>query len=230
MAIYRQRHDEVENQLNKGALWAVTYGDLMSYLMIFFLVLFSFSTARSDRTKSRKYEESLGNIQKAFGGKAASRGLERAKAQEKESQVESNLKRSMQTDDLATLVQVQSSERKVKLVLTEGVLFASGKADLKEPAKKVLAPIAAELKKIPNDVIIEGHTDNVPIKKGKYPSNWELSMARAYTVLQFMQEQGLSAKHLAGIGYGENRPVGNNATAEGRAKNRRIEISLMKTD
>ncbi len=230
MGIYKQRRDELENQLNKGALWAVTYGDLMSYLMIFFLVLFSFSITKNDKTRSRKYEESLGNIQKAFGGQKDSRGLERARAQERESQVESNLKESMQANELANLVQIQSSERKVKLVLTEGVLFASGKADLKEPAKKVLAPIAAELKKIPNDVIIEGHTDNVPIKKGKYSSNWELSMARAYTVLQFMQEQGLSAKHLAGIGYGENRPVGNNATVEGRAKNRRIEISLMKTD
>ena len=230
MAIYKQRRDEVENQLNKGALWAVTYGDLMSYLMIFFLVLFSFSITKNDKTKSRKYEESLGNIQKAFGGKADSRGLERAKAKENESQVETNLKESMRTGDLANLVQIQSSERKVKLVLTEGVLFASGKADLKEPAKKVLGPIAAELKKIPNDVIIEGHTDNVPIKTGRYSSNWELSMARAYSVLQFMQEQGISAKHLAGIGYGENRPAGNNATTEGRAKNRRIEISLMKTD
>ncbi len=230
MSIYKQRRDEVENQLNKGALWAVTYGDLMSYLMIFFLVLFSFSVARTDKTKSRKYEESLGNIQKAFGGQADSRGLDRAKAQEKESQVETSLKRSMQVGELANLVQVQSSERKVKLVLTEGVLFASGRADLKEHAKKVLAPIAAELKKLPNDVIIEGHTDNVPIKKGKYASNWELSMARAYSVLQFMQEQGISAKHLAGIGYGENRPIGDNSTVEGRARNRRIEISLMKTD
>ncbi len=230
MAIYRPRRDEVENQLNKGALWAVTYGDLMSYLMIFFLVLFSFSIARTDKTKNRKYEESLGNIQKAFGGKADSRGLERAKAQENESKMETSLKESMQTNDLSGLVQIQSSERKVKLVLTEGVLFGSGRADLKEPARKVLAPIAAELKKVPNDIIIEGHTDNVPIKSGKYGSNWELSMARAYSVLQFMAEQGIPAKHLAGIGYGENRPVGDNATAEGRAKNRRIEISLMKTD
>ena len=144
--------------------------------------------------------------------------------------MESNLKESMQVGVLANLVQVQSSERKVKLVLTEGVLFASGRSDLKEPAKKVLAPIAAELKKIPNDVLIEGHTDNVPIKSGKYSSNWELSMARAYSVLQFMQEQGLPRKQLAGIGYGDNRPAGDNATAAGRAQNRRIEISLMKTD
>ena len=202
----------------------------MSYLMIFFLVLFSFSAARTDKTKNRKYEEALGNIQKAFGGKADSRALDRAKAQEKESQVESNIKESIQTGDLRSFVQIQSNEQKIKLVLTEGVLFASGRADLKEPARKVLAPIAAELKKIPNDVMIEGHTDNVPVKSGKYGSNWELSMARAYSVLEFMQEQGLPAKHLAGIGYGDTRPAGDNATIEGRAKNRRIEISLLKTD
>lgn len=230
MSVYRRRRDEIENELNKGALWAVTYGDLMSYLMIFFLVLFSFSVAKSDKTKSRKYEESLSNIQKAFGGKANFQGIERAKAQEQESQVESNLKASVVSGELKNLVQIQSTERKVKLVLTEGVLFASGRADLKPPAKKVLIPIAAELKKIPNAVIIEGHTDNVPVRSGKYESNWELSMARAYSVLRFMQEQGISSKHLAGIGYGENLPVADNATAEGRARNRRIEISLMKTD
>ncbi|MFH1619423.1 MAG: flagellar motor protein MotB, partial [bacterium] len=84
MAIYRSRREELENQLNKGALWAVTYGDLMSYLMIFFLVLFSFSIAKTDKAKSRKYEESLGNIQKAFGGKANQKRIDRATAQENE--------------------------------------------------------------------------------------------------------------------------------------------------
>jgi chemotaxis protein MotB len=225
--IYRNRRDELENQLNKGALWAVTYGDLMNYLMIFFLMLFSFSMTKSDKSSSRKYEESLVNIQRSFGGKADQKQLERAKAQENESKVENNLK---QNAALANLVQIQSNERKVKLVLTEGVLFSSGKADLKDPAKKVLAPIAAELKKVPNDIVIEGHTDNVPIKSGRYTSNWELSMARAYSVLQYLQEQGISEKHLAGLGYGDTRPVADNATADGRARNRRIEISLMKTD
>jgi chemotaxis protein MotB len=225
--IYRNRRDELENQLNKGALWAVTYGDLMSDLMIFFLMLFSFSMAKNDKSSSRKYEESLVNIQRSFGGKADQKQLDRAKAQENESKVENNLK---QNAALTDLVQIQSNERKVKLVLTEGVLFSSGKADLKDPAKKVLAPIAAELMKVPNDIIIEGHTDNVPIKSGRYSSNWELSMARAYSVLQFLQRQGISEKHLAGLGYGDTRPVADNATADGRARNRRIEISLMKTD
>lgn len=228
--IYRTRRDELENQLNKGALWAVTYGDLMSYLMIFFLVLFSFSIAKTDKSKSRKYEESLVNIQKAFGGKADDKRLERAKNQEKEDNVADKIKESMASNQMSSLVQIDSNEHRVKLVLTEAVLFDSGKAELKEKAKEVLQPIVEELKKLPNDVLVEGHTDNVPIHKGRYETNWELSMARAYSVIKFMEETGMDPKKLAGSGYGDNRPVGENTSVEGRAKNRRIEISLLKSE
>ena len=229
--IHRSRRDELENQLNKGALWAVTYGDLMSYLMIFFLVLFSFSIAKTDKSKSRKYEESLVNIQKAFGGKSDGKRVERAKVQEQEEGVAEIIKQSMADNQMSGLVQIDSNERRVKLVLTEAVLFDSGKADLKERAKEVLRPITEELKKLPNDVLVEGHTDNVPIYgKRKFETNWELSMARAYSVIKFMEEVGLQPKRLAGIGYGENRPVVENNTGEGRAKNRRIEISQLKTE
>jgi len=228
--IYRSRRDELENQLNKGALWAVTYGDLMSYLMIFFLVLFSFSISKTDKSKSRKYEESLVNIQKAFGGKIDDKRMERAKVQEQEDNVADKIKQSMANNQMSSLVQIDSNEHRVKLVLTEAVLFDSGKADLKERAKEVLLPIAEELKKLPNDVLVEGHTDNVPIHKGRYATNWELSMARAYSVIQFLEGTGMTPKKLAGIGYGENRSVAENTTVEGRAKNRRIEISLLKTE
>jgi len=228
--IYKSRRDELENQLNRGALWAVTYGDLMSYLMIFFLVLFSFSMAKTDKTKSRKYEESLVNIQKAFGGKADDKRLERAKAQEQEDKVADKIKASMASNQMSSLVQIDSNEHRVKLVLTEAVLFDSGKAELKVRAKEVLKPILEELKKLPNDVLVEGHTDNVPIHKGRYETNWELSMARAYSVVKFMEETGMNPKKLAGSGYGDNRPVGENNSAAGRAKNRRIEISLIKSE
>ena len=228
--IYRQRRDEVENHLNKGALWAVTYGDLMSYLMIFFLVLFSFSIAKTDKTRSRKYEESLVNIQKAFGGKADAKRLERAKNQEQEDKVADKIKESMASNQMSSLVQIDSNERRVKLVLTEAVLFDSGKAELKVRAKEVIKPIVEELKKLPNDVLVEGHTDNVPIRTGRYATNWELSMARAYSVIKFMEETGMDPKKLAGSGYGDNRPVGENTTAAGRARNRRIEISLLKRE
>jgi chemotaxis protein MotB len=226
MAVYRPRRDDLENSLNRGALWAVTYGDLMSYLMIFFLVLFSFSISKTDKTKSRKYEESLGNIQKAFGGKADQKRLDRAKAHENEEAAAEKLKESVESN----LVQVESSEKKIKLVLTEGVLFDSGKADLKEKAKTILLPISEELKKLPNDVVVEGHTDNVPIKRGRYATNRELSMARAYSVISYLESIGMNPKKLAGIGYGDNRPVADNLTPEARARNRRIEISLIKSE
>ncbi|MEI7481906.1 MAG: OmpA family protein [Elusimicrobiota bacterium] len=228
--IHRNRREELENQLNKGALWAVTYGDLMSYLMIFFLVLFSFSIAKTDKAKTRKYEESLVNIQKAFGGKLDKKQVERAKAQDQEDKVADKLKESMATNQMSNLVQIDSNEHRVRLVLTEAVLFDSGKADLRGRAKDVLKSIAEELKKLPNEVQVEGHTDNVPIRAGRYLTNWELSMARAYSVIQFLESTGMDPKKLAGIGYGENRSVAENTTIEGRAKNRRIEISLLKTD
>jgi chemotaxis protein MotB len=230
MAIYRPRRDEVENQLNKGALWAVTYGDLMSYLMIFFLVLFSFSVAKKDTVKNRKYEEALVNIQKAFGGKDDGVRVARAKVQEQEENAAKNIKQSMADSQMSGLVQVESNEHRIRLVLTEAVLFDSGKADLKERAKEVLKPIAEQLKRLPNDVWVEGNTDNVPIHKGRFATNWELSMARAYSVIQFLEANGMNPKKLAGIGYGENRPVAENTTLEGRSKNRRIEISLLRTE
>lgn len=224
--IHRNRRDELENQLNRGALWAVTYGDLMSYLMIFFLVLFSFSMAKTDKAKSRKYEESLANIQRAFGGKADTQRLERAMAKEQEEAAGEKLKESVSS----SLVQVEQTEKRIKLVLTEGVLFSSGRADLQPRAKEVLKPIIDELKKLPNEVIVEGHTDNVPIRSGRYSTNWELSMARAYSVISYFEELGMDKKRLAGIGYGENRPVADNVNQNGRSKNRRIEISMMKTN
>ena len=226
MGVYRSRRDELENHLNRGALWAVTYGDLMSYLMIFFLVLFSFSIAKTDKAKSRKYEESLANIQRAFGGKADVQRLERAMAKEQEEAAGEKLKESVSS----SLVQVEQTEKKIKLVLTEGVLFSSGRADLQDRAKEVLKPIVDELKKLPNEVVVEGHTDNVPIRSGRYSTNWELSMARAYSVISYFEELGMDKKRLAGIGYGENRPVAENTPFDGRARNRRIEISLMKTN
>ena len=232
MAIYKPRRDDLENQLNKGALWAVTYGDLMSFLMIFFLVLFSFSMVKSsgDTGKSRKYEEPLGNIQKAFGGAKNTKRVERAKVQEAEDTVEDKLKQSMAINQLSNVVQIDANERRIKLILSEAVLFDSGKAELKARAKEVLKQIAVELNKAPNEVLVEGHTDNVPIHKGRYETNLELSMARASSVIQYLQspDVNMDPKRLAGIGYGEYHPVTDNNTPEGRAKNRRIEISLLK--
>src|SRR3989339_1547754 len=221
MAIYRHRRDELENELNKGALWAVTYGDMMSYLMIFFLILFSFSMAKDDKSNVKQYEESLNQIQKAFGGKVDVKRMEKARLQSNEQDMENRLREKMNNQQFSKFVQIESNSKKIKLVLTDAILFDSGRAELKENAKKVLADIAGELKNMPNEVLIEGHTDNVPIKSGQYTSNWALSMSRAYSVVDYMQKLGIAPERLAGLGYGEYRPLTANATPEERAKNRR---------
>ncbi|MGC8867315.1 MAG: OmpA/MotB family protein, partial [Elusimicrobiales bacterium] len=112
----------------------------------------------------------------------------------------------------------------------EGILFDSGSAVLKSQAQNILLPVINELKKLPNDIVIEGHTDNVPIKGGRYATNFELSMARAYSVIEFMRKNGIDPRRLSGIGYGEWRPIADNSTPEGRSKNRRIEITLIRKD
>ncbi len=112
--------------------------------------------------------------------------------------------------------------------LAENILFDSGKADLKENGEAALTEVAAVLKTIPKrDFQIAGHTDNVPIRGRKFPSNWELSTARAVVVTKFLAEQGVPAERLSAAGHAETQPVASNDTPEGKAQNRRIEIVLM---
>lgn len=111
--------------------------------------------------------------------------------------------------------------------LAENILFDSGRAALKPEGQTALRSVAEVLKQIANrDFQVAGHTDNVPVH-GRFPSNWELSTARAVTVSRFLQEAGVDPNHLSAAGYAEFQPAADNSTAEGRQQNRRIEIVLM---
>jgi chemotaxis protein MotB len=124
---------------------------------------------------------------------------------------------------------VQVSELKGKLTvrMAEKVLFPSGSATVSKAGKEALWKIADAFKDVKNRMIrVEGHTDNVPIKTERFPSNWELSSARAIAVVRILQDKGLEPTLLGAAGYAEYQPVAANDTAEGRAQNRRIEISL----
>lgn len=130
---------------------------------------------------------------------------------------------------------IEAGKLKVKIVrgkmiveLPEGVLFDSGKAELKDEGKETLTQVAKVLADIENrEYLVAGHTDNVPIRSRRYPSNWELSAARGVNVAKFLAENGLPADRLAAAGYADTEPVASNETDEGRAQNRRIEIVLM---
>lgn len=132
--------------------------------------------------------------------------------------------------------QVTISELKGKLTvnMVDAILFDSGKAEVKEEGLVVLQKVIDILKSVPDKQIrIEGHTDNVQIVGAltkKYPTNWELSAARAINVARFLQQQGLEPQLLSAAAYGEYRPVADNTTEQGKARNRRIEIILVPKD
>jgi chemotaxis protein MotB len=112
--------------------------------------------------------------------------------------------------------------------LAENILFDSARADLKKEGQEALTQVAGVLTSIQNrDFQIAGHTDNIPIKSARFPSNWELSTARAVVVTKFLGEQGVDPSRLSAAGYADTQPVAANTDAEGRAQNRRIEIVLM---
>lgn len=125
-------------------------------------------------------------------------------------------------------LKVKIKNGKMVLELPSAILFPSGVADLSEEGKGVLMQVASVLKDIKGrEFQVAGHTDNVPIKSKKFKSNWELSTARAVSVVAFLQENGVSATNLSAAGYSEYQPAASNDTEEGKAQNRRIEITLM---
>lgn len=115
-------------------------------------------------------------------------------------------------------------------IVSDQVLFAPGSAVLRPEGREVLDGLAPVLLDLPNHVAIEGHTDSRPISTSRFPSNWELSTARATSVLRyFVDAYGFPADRLTASGYAEQRPMGDNATADGRARNRRVDIAVLST-
>jgi flagellar motor protein MotB len=203
---WEERESELEGELNRGALWAVTYGDLMSYLMIFFLILYA-----SESSRSVSMQMGLQGVEEQFG---------------KESTVVTELFSRYGVQRIAKL---EVGEDKMRILFHNPVLFDIGRAKLKPTASPHLRQLVAALSELPNPIQIEGHTDNIPLgRRMKFRSNWELSSARAFEVLRFFEKEGLPPERLSAIGYGEYRPLESNATAKGRGANRRIEVNIMR--
>ncbi len=126
-------------------------------------------------------------------------------------------------------VTLEESERGITIHILENILFPSGKADLNGTSKLVLSQLATILSQLPNDIRVEGHTDNVPISSAMYPSNWHLSVARALSTAYFLiNEKELNPEKVTVVGYAEYKPIADNSTTEGRAKNRRVDIVIIK--
>jgi chemotaxis protein MotB len=206
-------------------LWLVPYSDLMTILALFFLSLYGLAQAKKNTLSSA---QSLMFIQKEMSGnreeiqKLEIKAHEASVAQSIEGMLD-NLKK----DDVAFSV----DSKRFRVTLSAGVLFTSGYAELQPDAAKLLKGIADSLKVLPNPIVVEGHTDDQQMgPHSQFVTNWDLSVARAFAVIRLFNEEGIPASRLSALGYAQFQPVAPNTTPEGRARNRRIEISLLRSD
>jgi chemotaxis protein MotB len=188
----------------------------------------------SQRASLEKQKDSLTKEKDSLTQQVAELEAQRARLQASEKQVEARYDK-LRADLSEEVKKGQLQIRELKGMLTvdvaEQLFFDSGRATLKDTGKQVLQKVADSLKSYEDKAIrIVGHTDNVPISGGLqkvFPSNWELSAARATTVVRFLQDAGIAPERLLATGRAEYAPVAPNDSAEGRQKNRRIEITLI---
>jgi len=210
--------------------WMTTFSDMTTLLLTFFVMIVSMS-----EVEVKKFKEALSYFQGRTGvlthdaitprpqRPTIEESAEKAEAMEDKYEA---IMVYLQKKDLTSKVQVNLREEGVHVLISDSVMFKSGDAVLLEPSKDLLRMIAGVIDGRVSSVVVEGHTDNRPIRTGTYPSNWELSAARAASVVRFMLEQpgALIPAHYSAVGYGEFQPIASNSSSSGRAKNRRVEI------
>ncbi len=214
--------------------WMTTYGDLMSLLLTFFVLIVSFSSVQMV-----EFQKALGSLKGALGVLPFNEspinpvemkmpmlnGFEQREMLNKIVE----MRKFIDKENLAKEIDFKISKNGIAIRMKEKLLFDLGKADIKPSASPILKKIGALAKGWPNNIRVEGHTDNLPIHTLQFPSNWELSAIRAINVVHFLQDQcQVSPTKIYSIGYGENRPLVPNDSPDNRSKNRRVEIYLEK--
>ena len=153
------------------------------------------------------------------------------KGLEESEKMAEQIEASLESSNVSNQVEVEATSKYVVLNLNGGILYDSGRSELKDDAISLIDRVAESIRQYDNNtIVIEGHTDNVPISTSLYPDNMMLSMYRAYSVYDyFINVKGFDSASMTSTGRGENVPVASNSTAEGRAQNRRVEIKIYNT-
>jgi chemotaxis protein MotB len=194
--------------------WMLSYADMMTQILIFFILLFSLSDINllkfSAFFKKMKRppvvldEEQLRRVMLEIGEYAEKKGLQDA-------------------------LDMEINERGLSISLTEKYMFNSGSADLLPQSLPILNEIVDKLKNVSNGINIEGHTDNMPISNDMFSSNWELSTTRATNMVKYLVEQkGIDPARISASGYAEYKPAADNSTPAGRSKNRRVVLIVQR--
>ncbi|WP_404355813.1 flagellar motor protein MotB [Cytobacillus firmus] len=221
----------------KGApIWMVTFSDLVTLILVFFILLFSMSQidlmkfqAISDSFRDRQVLDFQPSIIPAENQGEMEENTEKEGSGQSDSldELQMEIQSFLDVNGLEEVIVANRTERGVVLVLQEQVLFKSGEASLLDSSYPFLDKVGTLLANMPNLVKVEGHTDDRPITTFRYPSNWELSAARASTVIRYLTEgHNLDSHRFMAIGYGETRPIVPNSGPENWEKNRRVEIII----
>lgn len=244
----RRGFDQRETQDNHDR-WLVSYADFITLLFAFFVVMYAISSVNEG-----KYRVLSDSLVSAFSNKSVNSDQpvnsslppaiielpikKTVAAIDPSSEIKLIQKKKMKRmakdiiQALAPLVQdgkvrVTQSTLGITVEINASVLFSPGQAQLAESSAATLRAVAKVVRGHGHEMHVEGHTDNLSINTIHYPSNWELSTARASSVVRLFIENGVDARRLTALGYGENRPVALNDTKEGRARNRRVTIMIM---
>ncbi len=209
--------------------WMATFSDMVTLLLAFFVMLLSFSSIQES-----KFQDAVYSLKGAFGVMATPPSvisqpevvLPNADTNEWQQMLYEvqQMRMVLAEEDLADDVRLSMEKDGISIMISTPFLFAPASAVLRERSHSMLTRLAAALGRLSTEIRVEGHTDNVPIRSDEFPSNWELSTARALSVVKYFQSVGLAPERLAAVGYGEFRPVAPNDTEEGRHQNRRVEI------
>lgn len=211
------QHKTVENPL-----WLIVLSDIMTNLMLFFLILYVFSI----RPEQAAHASFLSGFDRESMEAEKEKKAEGVVQKFKEKDAAETLRAELEKAGLKDLADIQMTDKIIRINIAAPILFRSGRARLESNAIDVLSVMGKLLAKLKqNDILIEGHTDNIPVKSGDYSTNWELSAARANSVVDYLAANfGIPQEKLVSAACGEYRPIAPNNTSEGRAKNRRIEI------
>lgn len=212
MIEYRKKREEIEHFQRDR--WLISYADLVTLLLALFIVLF----AASNQERAKQIAESFSA--QNLGGDGILPENNSVKKSE-------TVKVITENPILMQKVKMQQTEKGLVVSLSEAGFFAPGEATMNNESDEVIDSLANSLNKTQFQVRIEGHTDSIPISNSQYASNWELSTARAVSVLQKLTERGINSERLSVSGYGGFRPIADNSTAEGRAQNRRVDVVVL---
>lgn len=240
----KQKHEEHEN-LER---WLVSYADFITLMFALFVVLYALSSINTSKYKalaesiraSFTFEPTPANLPKPQSTSmgvapvqivaqkpdlAAAEEMHRQRETMKE--IASSVQEALQSLAKEGKVKVTELAQGISIEINASILFDTAKADLHKESIEALSAVAKVLAPYDHQVQIEGHTDNLPIRSAVFPSNWELSAARAGSVIRLFESNGVAGSRMVAVGYADKRPIAPNETEADRAHNRRVNIMVL---